>query len=289
MDVDGIQKSLFAALTIGALLVGCDPSFTRPKLETPDELAAVSILQPYADRQGLLLTTVSTPQPLEGDLTLVQNAAVRIEDVRLQNRPADSVGFPQFLPRDGNYRTDTLAVRPGSTYALGVNKGEYALSGTVAVPDTFAGWSEGRRLVWTSSEGATRYQVHVEDAADTPFEFRADYTVTNTTVHVGENNLVGGGDTPNGSYYVEITAQDPNLTAFMRDETDRAGVEGGYGLFGARLRIAGTVRLSAEPGGTARTGGPASGRERAPLRFERARAERHENRSGRGASGRAKW
>ena len=110
-----------------------------------------------------------------------------------------------------------------------MEKGDDSLSGTVAVPDTFRGWAEGRRLVWTPSEGAVRYQVHIEDAADTSFEFNREYTVTDTALRVEE--VEKENETPTGNYYVEITAQDAHLVTFMRGETDRVGIKGGLRPF----------------------------------------------------------
>lgn len=238
------HRAVLAVVLSGFLLLGCDSSFTRPKRETPDALAAVSVLNPDADRQALLLTEVATPQPLQDDLFLVQDATVQIGGTTLDNRPADSVEFPRYLPRDANYRTDALDVRPGRTYTMTAETGKYRLTGTVAVPDTFIGRAEGHRLIWTESTGAARYQVRVEDAADTSFEFENEYTVTDTTVRVETNTLSGAVDTlVSGRYYVEIAAQDSQLTAFMRGTTDRAGIEDGYGLFGATTKVSGTVSL----------------------------------------------
>ena len=237
-----LDRLLLLILCAGIAVIGCD-SLTRPNPNTPDALAATSILDPQMDQQALLLTHVANPLPDSENAALVQDATVRIGGVRLDNRPAaDSLRTGNDLLAQANYRTDTLDVQPGSTYTLTVEKGDDSLSGTVAVPDTFRGWAEGRRLVWTPSEGAVRYQVHIEDAADTSFEFNREYTVTDTALRVEE--VERENETPPENYYVEITAQDPHLVTFMRGETDRAGIKGGYGLFGAQLRIIGTVTLS---------------------------------------------
>lgn len=223
-----------------ALLVGCDSSVTRPEPNTPDALAVTAILGSDADTQAVALTTVSSPLPGSPSPTLVSNATVQVDGTVFTERQNQEQGPITRYPRQANYWSAALDVQPGSTYALTVEKGTHALTGTVAVPDTFRGWADGRRLRWTKSDGAARYRVHVEDAADTPFEYLNEYTVPDTTVVVGDDEFTAG------QYYVEIYAQDPNLAAFMGDETDRAGVAGGYGLFGARTLIAGTVTLSME-------------------------------------------
>lgn len=237
---------LFTVFT-GVLLIGCDSSFTRPEVDPPDALAVTSILNPYADTQAVALMEVANPLPDSQNARLVPDASVQVGGILFDHRPAtERSGPPNRYPRHANYRTDVLDVAPGSTYSLDVKKDSYSLAGTVTVPDTFIGRTEGRRLVWTESEGAARYHILVEDAAETPFEFRKEYTVTDTTV------FVEGDEFTAGSYYVEITAQDPNLAAFMRDETDQAGVVDGYGVFGGQTVISGTVELT-EKGARARS------------------------------------
>lgn len=259
-----LDRLLLLILCAGIAIIGCD-SLTRPNPDTPDALAATSILDPQMDQQVLLLARVANPLPDSENAALVQDATVRIGGVRFDNRPAaGSLRTGNDLLAQANYRTDTLDVQPGETYSLSVEKGDYSLTGTVAVPDTFRAWAEGRRLVWTSSEGAVRYQVHIEDAADTSFEFHREYTVTDTALRVEE--VEKENETPPENYYVEITAQDSHLVTFMRGETDQVGIKGGYGLFGARLRIAGTVTLSDTPMATKRSS-TESGDDRASVRL----------------------
>lgn len=232
-----MRRVAFIIAGAAALLVGCDSSLTRPEPDTPDALAVTAILDSDADTQAVALTTISSPLPGSKSPTLVSNAAVQVDGTVFPERQSEDQHTATRYPRQANYQTAALDVQPGSTYALTVEKKTHALTGTVAVPDTFRGWADGRRLRWTKSDGAARYRVHVEDAADTSFEYLNEYTVPDTTVLVGDDGFAAG------RYYVEIYAQDPNIAAFMRDETDRAGVAGGYGLFGARTLIAGTVTL----------------------------------------------
>lgn len=235
-----MYRQVLFAFVVAASLVACDSSFTRPEPNVPDALAVTAILDPYVDTQAVALTKVANPLPDRQCAGSVTNATVRVEGVTFNERSEAPAGPPNRYPRHANYRSAALTVEPGSTYTLNAEKDQLTLSGTVSVPDTFRGWADGQRLFWTPSAGAARYQVHVEDAAETPFEFLSEYTVFDTSVVVGTRDE----DFQSGSYYVEIAAQDSNLTAFMRHETDQAGVTGGYGVFGARTLIGGTVELA---------------------------------------------
>ena len=246
--IAAIGHCAVTVLLLGITLFGCDASFTRPDPETPDALAVTSILDPLAPEQGVLLTTVASPLPDRENSHIVDGATVRIDGVDLENRPAsDSLRTPSDLLQEANYRTERLEIEPGATYKLTVEKGAHEISGTVAVPDTFTGRAEGRRLVWTASDDAARYRVLIEDAANTSFAFSQESTVSDTSVLVGSESETL---TP-GRYYVEVHAQDSNLVRFLHDETDRAGVKGGYGLFGARTTISGTVEFPGKAGSTA--------------------------------------
>lgn len=228
---------LLAVAATAVVLTGCDPSFTRAVPDRPSDMAAVSILDPSSSRQGVLLMDVSDPRPGEGNTDLIDSATITINGVDLANRTADSLDDEGILPERANYRTSALDVKPGTRYRLDAQDGDRQLSGTVAVPDTFVGFARGRRLVWTKSRGAQRYRVTVEGSQT--FE----YYTSDTTVFVGPPS----DSLPAAEYYVEVAAQDSNLTTFLQTDIDRAGISGGYGLFGAQTRIVGTVTLSRAP------------------------------------------
>ncbi|WP_022836903.1 hypothetical protein [Salisaeta longa] len=83
-----------------------------------------------------------------GRSALVQGATVQVGGGRFDNRAAaETPRTTDGVLRRANYRTDTLDVKPGTTYTLTITKGAQTLHGTVAVPDTFQGWAAAVLLV----------------------------------------------------------------------------------------------------------------------------------------------
>lgn len=137
--------------------------------------------------------------------------------------PAVSLDHPNLaLPAAAPPALGADDVAPGETYELRVETGGRVIRGRVAVPARFAATvteRDGRRLaVWPRVPGAAGYRI---TPGDGPLRIQAD-----TTFAIPD-------DLPVGSE-LRIDALDPGLYTFLTDDrTGRAGIDAGYGVFGA--------------------------------------------------------
>jgi hypothetical protein len=135
--------------------------------------------------------------------------------------PGVSLDFWNFhLPDAG--QLGASALKPGETYELLVETGGEVIRGRVTVPAQFAAATverNGRRVaVWPRVAGAAGYRVELSDGR---------IAVQTDTSYVIPDEVLGGGA-------VEIEALDPNLFTYVAENrTARAGVDNGYGVFGA--------------------------------------------------------
>lgn len=238
---------LAALLTVAALgSGGCDTA-GPPGSGPPEALAVTAVLDNYTDRQRLLLTRTGAAgddSPLLDEEDFVQDAAVRVGGVLFERVPVDSIDRRARDRFDTyNYFSDSLNVQPGETYELEIRHGGETIRGQATVPGSFEGSAEGRRLFWTSSEGAARYRAGLTyappDSVEPEVIWQETYLTTDTSV-----TITPVPDFRSGRHYVRLEAIGPNVAAFRREETLRAGLEGAYGVFGAQTTIVGYVQLS---------------------------------------------
>lgn len=239
----------YAILTALALLLaaGCDTAVQPPIPDPPGELAVYSVVQAWDSTQYAVVTTprAADQQPLQ----FVQDATVQIDEQALTVVPEDSIqigGYDPLTPpgeRRANYRTDSLYVAPGETVELRATQEEKTVSGTAQVPGAFRGTVDSMTVHWEPSAGAAGYRVRVRryEDGDTAWEFVT--TTRNTAVVVDREGEYG--EFQAGEHAVFIAAVDSNLMAYRERNVRRSGVEGGFGVFGAITRIAGTLPLPA--------------------------------------------
>ncbi len=134
------------------------------------------------------------------------------------------------LSRVANYRTETLQIQPGVTYAVTVETPLGTIQGRTTVPGPFQVFAPdpSQVLRWTRSRGALAYQVV------TPVR---EALVTDT-LFVGEPGEFG-----QSGPSTRVTALDSNYTEYLRRAQGEArrpeitpaavGLTGGYGLFGS--------------------------------------------------------
>lgn len=135
--------------------------------------------------------------------------------------PGVSLEYWNFhLPRDARLGADALA--PGESYELLVESGGEVIRGRVTVPEEFTASTferDGRRIaVWPRVAGAAGYRIEAADGR---------VVVQRDTSYVIPDEAIEGGT-------LDIEALDPNLFTYVADNrTARAGIDRGYGVFGA--------------------------------------------------------
>ena len=103
------------------------------------------------------------------------------------------------------------------------------------VPGAFSVQFDDGLLQWTSSEGAEQYDVNIE---------RLDVREGGRTFQTRDTMATDDGQPfESGTYRVVIEAHESNLTTFLTTDFDRAGVDGGYGLFGALTTVTDTLAV----------------------------------------------
>jgi len=151
--------------------------------------------------------------------------------------PFEDLGSPE--PAEGNYlmadsTTDRglgrEALEPGGRYRLRITAGDDQLTGTVTIPDTFSVTVRQREgdpvAVWPRVDGAAGYSVSGRSGSPGSAVLQTDTTAP----------LDPAVDT------FTVRALEPQSFRFLSDpNAERAGIEGGLGLFGAIQ----TVRVNA--------------------------------------------
>jgi hypothetical protein len=114
------------------------------------------------------------------------------------------------------------AIVPGETYDLRIETAGRVLQGTVTTPARFTiSVEQGsrERVAWPRVPGAVGYSVEAEGLTSPAIQ-----TDTSFSIPAG----------PGGPVTVVVHALDPHLYAFQSDERlGRAGIDDGYGLYGA--------------------------------------------------------
>lgn len=237
----GRRTALAALLLAGMGLSGCDgseivvPTSEEPFLYLVLNGRTVDRSTP-AGRVGqhaLLLTTgaaTESPRYRTAELFEMRRAsdgagfAWRKEKVPNEDPgsfPGVSLAFWNFhLPGDAGLGADALA--PGESYELLIESGGEVIRGRVTIPAEFTASSferDGRRIaVWPRVAGAAGYRIEASDGK---------VVVQRDTSYVIPDEVLGAGA-------LEIEALDLNLFTYVADNrTARAGIDRGYGVFGA--------------------------------------------------------
>lgn len=119
-------------------------------------------------------------------------------------------------------RLGAEALEPGETYELWIETRGEVIHGRVTIPGEFTASTierNGRRVaVWPQVPGAAGYRIELSNG---------DVLVQPDTSYVIPEEVLSGGA-------IDIEALDPNLFLYMaEDRTARAGIDTGYGVFGA--------------------------------------------------------
>ncbi|MFB6271779.1 MAG: DUF4249 family protein, partial [Salinibacter sp.] len=240
-----MNRSILVPLLIALGLFGCDTTVQPPIPAPPEGLAVYSAVRAFDSTHYAL---VSRPRAAdERPIQYVQDATVRIGGQALSVVPEDSInryGYRPLTPpgqRSANYVADSLPIRPGKTYRLRVTTEEHTVTGKVCVPGAFTGVVDSMTVRWHPSQGAQLYKVRVRRYAeyDVAWEFVTTTRDTSATI-VPEAVRYNASFEP-GPHEVIITAADSNLVRYRKATVRRAGIEGGFGFFGAITRIQGTV------------------------------------------------
>jgi hypothetical protein len=240
------------------LAAGCDTAVQPPIPDPPDELAVYSTVEAWSSTQYAVVTKPRAAD--ERQVRYVQDASVQIAGRRLSLVPEDSIG-DLYLERPGeeyaNYVTDSLKTMPGETYTLRVTRKEQEVTGTVQVPAAFQGTVDSMTVHWRPSAGAERYTLRVRRYnEDDAVEWEYITTTTDTMATIRPEEAEYSTSFQEGSHEVIITAADPNYVAYQKQDARRAGIEGGFGFFGAVTRIAGTISLPAVDTAKSHSGSP---------------------------------
>lgn len=231
-------------------LSGCDAT-VRPPSSTPlsDQLAVYSIVQAGDSTQYALVTR---PRPAdEWQTQYVQGASVKIAGQSLSVVPEDTIGdlrqppLPLPMETNRNYVTDSLPIGAGETVRLRVTREEQTVTGTVEVPGAFQGAVDSMTVHWRPSAGAQEYTLRVRRYKNVGGVAWAYTTTTTDTMATIPDVRRYGEDFQQGPHDIIITAVDSNYVSYKDEEARRSGIEGGFGIFGAVTRIAGTVTLPA--------------------------------------------
>lgn len=231
------------------LLISCDTAVNPPVPAPPEGIAVYSVVKAQDSTQYALVT-----KPRRADeprLQYLQDASVHIAGEPLTVVPEDSLdaydGRP-LLSRPGgdnaNYVTDALEIPPGERVRLRVSRGEHEVTGTLRVPGDFTATVDSMTIRWQPSTGAQTYTLRVRrynGMGNVEWEY---VTTTSDTVATVPSATDHGAFQP-GSHGIIITAVDSNLARYADPGTRRAGLEGGYGVFGAITQAKGTVPLPA--------------------------------------------
>lgn len=235
-------RALPLVLLLAAPLVGCGgdpvvvPESGEPFLylvlneRTPDR----NTVDRRAGQHALLLTAGSPAAPAE------YRGAERFELRRaadgarfawqalgvrgpVDSYPAAPLDRPNFTLPDSaaGPLLGAAALEPGATYELQVETAGRSMRGRVTLPDRFVVSRTERAgrstAVWPRVRGAAGYRIEIEGA---PVQIQTDTAFTLPA------------DVPGGR--VRVSALDPALFSYLTEpRTERAGIEGGYGVFGA--------------------------------------------------------
>ncbi|CAN5834933.1 hypothetical protein BH23GEM5_BH23GEM5_08800 [soil metagenome] len=120
------------------------------------------------------------------------------------------------------------SLRPGESYNLAITTRGVTIRGQVTIPDAFSAslvqQGERRLVVWPRVRGAAGYRI----------EFRAENRSEGDELSVRADTAYAIPAAVRGGGTVHIKALDPNLYRYITEgQTARAGIDGGYGVFGA--------------------------------------------------------
>lgn len=196
----------------------------------------------HVGQHALLLTSGSPAQPAHYrraerfEMRRASDGAAFAWQVRpltgdVGSFPSVSLDHPNLsLPAAAPPALGADDIVPGETYELRVETGGRVIQGRVTVPARFAATvaeRDGRRVaVWPRVPGAAGYRI---TPGDGPLRIQAD------TAFPVPDGLPGGSA-------LRIDALDPGLFTYLTDDrTGRAGIDAGYGVFGALTSA--TLRL----------------------------------------------
>lgn len=237
----GRRAALAALLLAGAGVGGCDGSkIVVPTSEEPflylvlnEKTVDRSSPAGRVGQHALLLTTgaaTGSPRYRTAERFEMRRASdgagfawrkERVPNGEPGSFPGVSLDFWNFhLPGDARLGADALA--PGESYELLIESGGEVIRGRVTVPGEFTASTferNGRRVaVWPRVAGAAGYRIEVGDGK---------VVVQRDTSYVIPDDVLEGGT-------LDIEALDPNLFTYVADNrTARAGIDRGYGVFGA--------------------------------------------------------
>lgn len=211
------------------VVMGCDKPSVPPIFPPPEELAVSIVLNPSETRQKALVTWVAAVDANKTEL--VSNAIIRIGGIQFSAVPPESVdvrGYGGFYTY--NYFSDLLKPLAGGSYWLEITTANRSIRGETSIPGDFSIYSQGMTISWSRSLNASHYHITVmgSNPSSSGWKWISEYTTNDTAITV----------TPTtgfieGIHSVTVQAYDKNLHAFTQKKVLRAGIEYGYGIFGA--------------------------------------------------------
>ena len=238
-----VKRSVWRPVFLSALFfpLGCAPE--SPIIVRTDEpmvyviLTPDSLISPLPELHGLLANT-GTPVTVEY-LTADRFVMRRVSDGAIFDWQLDTSPQPSSVPFGGNYVLAESAnsrglgrrdLEAGERYTLEVSISDRTITGRVTIPSHPAPHlvvkSNGVRVVeWPRIAAAGEYRLDIES------EFPRNYATRDTFFVL--KDAPPGGQWPAHPQF-SITAIDTNWYRYSRDNTAvRAGVQGGFGVFGA--------------------------------------------------------
>lgn len=208
-----------------------------------DSLVVHAILDPDQDRQKVVISRVLPPEDFQE--IYVNDVQVKINNFPLEHREVES----NLLHRRGfNYQEDynyytRLEVENENTYTLVVTRNRDTLiTGQTTVPEiqSMEFSPPNRTFQWVAPDAPLFYFSASSN--------RGIYEENRTILHdrtpmLNRNDLVSGRYTIPADQYSEIsnfrfavTAVDSNYFEYIINESTRAGISGGRGVFGSQSR-----------------------------------------------------
>lgn len=238
--------SLILPLALSTAVTGCNgsevliPSSEEPFLYLVLNERSVDRSRARVGQHALLVTTGSPTEPPRYrraerfSMHRASDGALfgweqRNPGTEVTGYPALSLGEPNFLLPDTT-PASTLGAKnltPGETYTLHVETGGAVIRGEVTVPGAFTASvvQRGGRpyAVWPQVPGAAGYGIEIRLSNGNSEKV----ALQTETVYAIPMEVLAGGE-------LKIRALDPNLYLYTTERrTARAGIDRGYGVFGA--------------------------------------------------------
>ncbi len=229
LQIRHVKKIIFSLLFAGYLFSCQDTSLTNPKVV--GEPALSFIIKPEAQRQKALLDYVKS---VEQDYTtipeLINDADFYLNGMKFLNIPSDSLEklcnrWADVTDSCYNYYFDNINFSSGDTLNININIGNKHIDGIALIPSEFEIAIKDRTLSWQASRNAVSYKVEIRRSTPT---YLYKSFITDKLKFSLESSIFS-----KGSYRLTVTAFDANSNDFFSGKTQKAGIDGAFGVFGA--------------------------------------------------------